>query len=172
MLEHVVVISLGCHYPKNFVRIGYFWPTIFKYCMNAIQKCHPCQVFTHKMCTHLSPLHPVVVIGPFTKWGIDFMTCKPTSANGHGYIIVVVDYFTKWVKALPTFSNDGTTTKLFIFNHIISWFNVPNTIVIDHGSHFHNKMMIELAVRLGFHMRTQHLIILSPMVRLKPLIMY
>jgi transposase InsO family protein len=72
-------------------------------------------------------------------------------ANGHGYIIVAIDYFTKWVEAMPTYSNDGTTTALFIFKHIISRFGVPNTIVTDHGSHFRNKMMTKLAARLGFH---------------------
>jgi transposase InsO family protein len=92
----------------------------------------------------------MVTVDPFSKWGIDFMTCKPTSANGHGYIIVVVDYFTQWLEALPTFSNDGTITSLFMFNHIIARFNVPKTIVTNHGSHFHNKMMTELAARLGF----------------------
>jgi hypothetical protein len=46
-------------------------------------------------------------VGPFTKWGIDFTTCHPVSARGHRYIIVVVDYFTKWVEAMSTFNNDG-----------------------------------------------------------------
>jgi hypothetical protein len=66
------------------------------------------------------------------------MQCNPTSAGGHGYIIVVVDYFTKWVEAIPTFLNDGHTTTLFFFNHIITHFGVPHAIVIDHGSHFKN----------------------------------
>jgi transposase InsO family protein len=63
----------------------------------------------------------------------------------------VVDYFTKWVEALPTFSNNCTTMKLFMLNHIIAQFSVPKTIVMDHGSHFHNKMMTKLGSRLGFH---------------------
>ena len=58
-------------------------------------------------------------IGPFTKWGIDFMHCKPTSAGGHGYIIVAIDYFTKWVEAMPTYAKDGNTVALFLFNHVI-----------------------------------------------------
>eukprot|EP00253_Pinus_taeda_P015219 PITA_15219 len=55
---------------------------------------------------HVPPahLHPAITIGPFAKWGIDYMTCNPHLAGGHGYIIVVVDYFTKWVEAMPTYS--------------------------------------------------------------------
>eukprot|EP00253_Pinus_taeda_P028038 PITA_28038 len=89
---------------KNILRAGYFWPTMFKDCKTRIP---------------LAPLQPVVVVGPFAKWGIDFMTCNPTSVGGHGYIIVAVDYFTKWAEAMPTLNNNGKMTALFIFNHLV-----------------------------------------------------
>jgi transposase InsO family protein len=89
-------------------------------------------------------------VGPFTKWGIDFTTCHPASARGHHYIIVAVDYFTKWVKAMSTFNNDRETVSLFIFNQIVARFGIPKEIVTDHGSHFQNKMMSELTSNLGF----------------------
>eukprot|EP00253_Pinus_taeda_P011100 PITA_11100 len=41
------------------------------------------------------------------------------------------------------------TAALFFFNHVVSRFGVPQVIVIDHGSHFHNHMMVELAAKLG-----------------------
>lgn len=77
------------------------------------------------------------------------MTCNPTSAGGHGYIIVVVDYFTKWAEAMPTLNNSGETVALFFFNHVVSRLGVPQAIVTDHGSHFRNHMMIELTTKLG-----------------------
>lgn len=83
-------------------------------------------------------LHPVITIGPFAKWGIDFMTCNPRSTGGHGHIIVAVDYFTKWVEAMLTYSIDGKTMSQFLFNHVISSFRVPQAIFTDHGSHFHD----------------------------------
>ena len=63
---------------------------------------------------------------------------------------MVVDYFTKWVEAMPIFSNDGNIVSLFMFNHIIAHFGVLKQIVIDHGSHFHNTVMMELSTSLGF----------------------
>ena len=95
-------------------------------------------------------MFPVIVVGPFTKWGINFTTCHPVSARGHRYIIVEVDYFTKWVKVTLTFSNDGETAALFVCNQIVARFSIPKEIVIDHGSHFQNKMMFELTSKLGF----------------------
>ena len=82
------------------------------------------------------PLHPVITVGPFSKWGIDFMTCNPHSAGGHACIIVDVDYFTKWAEAMPTLAADGKTATQLIFNHVIMLFRVPQAIVTDHGTHF------------------------------------
>jgi hypothetical protein len=69
---------------------------------------------------------------------------KKCHQYGNRYIIVSIDYFTKWVEAMPTFCNDGKTPTLFIFNQVIARFEVPREIVTDHGSHFHNHMMSEL----------------------------
>jgi hypothetical protein len=91
----------------------------------------------------------VVSIVAFAKWGIDFMTCHPHLAGGHGYIIVAVYYFTKWAEVMLTFDNTGKTTTLFIFNHIIAHFGVPQAIVTDHGSHFRNFMMFKITEKLG-----------------------
>jgi hypothetical protein len=68
----------------------------------------------------------------------------PTSDRGHYYIIVVVEYFTKWFKAMSTLSNDEEMTELFIFNQIVARFVISKDIFIDHESHFQNKMMSEL----------------------------
>ena len=78
------------------------------------------------------------------------MHCNPTSAGGHGYIIVAIDYFTKWARAMPTYAEDGKTATLFLLNHIIARFGVPRSIFTDHRSHSHNQMMEELSAKLGF----------------------
>ena len=96
-----------------------------------------------------APLHPIIVVGPFTKWAIDFITCNPHWTGGHVYIILAVDYFTKWAEAMPTFLADGKTAATFIFNHIIARFSVPQAIISDYGIHFRNIMMIELTYQLG-----------------------
>ena len=106
--------------------------------------CRSCQIFDHKICMLLAPMHPVIIVGPLAKWGIDFMTCNPRSIGGHGYIIVTIDYFTKLAEVMPTFNNIGETTSFFFSNHVISRFGVPQAIVTDHGKNFCNNMMNEL----------------------------
>ena len=95
-----------------------------KDCHEAVKKFPPCRLFYRKKCTYPSPLHPIIVVGPYTKWGIDFMHYKPTSIGGHGYIIVAIDYFTKWVEAMPTYAENGKIFTLFLFNHVIARFGV------------------------------------------------
>jgi hypothetical protein len=67
---------------QKILRAGYFWPSIFKDCIEAVKKCPPCQIFNKKACTHPTALHPIIAIDPFSKWGIDFMQCKPISVEG------------------------------------------------------------------------------------------
>eukprot|EP00253_Pinus_taeda_P014206 PITA_14206 len=50
---------------------------------------------------------------------------------------------------MPTLNNNSETTALFFLNHVVSRFDIPQGIVTDHGLHFHNHMMVELAAKLG-----------------------
>jgi hypothetical protein len=106
--------------------------------------------FTQKKRSHPSPLHPVITVGPFTKWGLDFVDCNPTSARENQHIIVVIEYFIKLGEVIFKFKSDGKTADFFVFNQIIARFGIPSEIVTDHGNHFQNEMMEELAAKLGF----------------------
>jgi hypothetical protein len=88
------------------------------------------------MCSHPSPLPPIIIVGPFTKWGVDFMDCNPTSTGEHYHIIVAMDYFTKWEEVMPTIKYYGNTATLFVFNQITARSEIPREIVTNHGSHF------------------------------------
>eukprot|EP00253_Pinus_taeda_P021196 PITA_21196 len=74
---------------QKILRAGYFWPSIFKDCILSIRSCHECQIYQQKMHAPPAPLHPVVTIDPFAKWGIDYMTCNPRSAGGAWLDIVL-----------------------------------------------------------------------------------
>jgi hypothetical protein len=110
----------GLETSKNILRVGYFWPTLIKDCIKSLKKCHPCQIFSRNMRAHPAPMFHVITVGPFTKRGTDYTTCNSPSARGKRYIIVVLEYFTKWVESMPTFKYDGETVALFLFNQIIA----------------------------------------------------
>jgi hypothetical protein len=110
---------------QKIIRASYFWPSLFTDCMKVVKHCANCQLYTPKARTPPIPLHLVITTGPFCKWGMNLMECKPASVSGHKYIIVVIDYLTKWVEAMSTFNNTVATTARFFFNHIITRFDVP-----------------------------------------------
>ena len=76
------------------------------------------------MRAHSVLLHPIVIVGPFSKWTIDYMTINPPSSNGHHYIIVPMDYFIKLDEAMPTFNNTTKNATYLLFNHVITRFGV------------------------------------------------
>ena len=75
---------------QKILRVRYFWSSIFKYCVNAVKKCHPSQVFARNMRSHSAPLNLIITANSFTKWGLEFMDCNLASAGGNHHIIVVV----------------------------------------------------------------------------------
>ena len=78
------------------------------------------------------------------------MDCNLALVGGHHHIIVAIDYFTKWAKAIPTVKSYGDTAAHFVFNQIITQFKIPKELVADHGLHFQKCMMEELASKLGY----------------------
>ena len=85
-----------------------------------------------------TPLHLIITVGPFTKWGLDFMDCNTASAGGHHHIIVDFDYFMKWSQVMLTIKSNGEMATHFVFNQIITRFGIPKELVTDHGKHFQN----------------------------------
>ena len=74
----------------------------------------------------------------FDMWGIDFMGPFPPS-NGKQYILVVVDYVSKWVEAIALPDNTGASVVKFIKKHIFTRFSVLRVIISDNGVHFQNQ---------------------------------
>ena len=94
------------------------------------------------------PLHGILVVQLFDVWGIDFMGPFPSSF-GNLYILLVVDYVSKWVEAAACPKNDANTILGFLQRNILSRFGTPRTIISDGGSHFANKVFEKLMSRYG-----------------------
>ena len=83
------------------VRAGYFWPTMQKDATQVVQRCDKCQWFgnvQHVLAKHLTN---ITSPWPFSIWGIDILGPLPPSKKQVKFLIIVIDYFTKWVEAKP-----------------------------------------------------------------------
>ena len=78
------------------------------------------------------PLSPILPCELFDVWGIDFIGPFPPSFGYH-YILVAVDYVSKWVEAIPARINDHRVVVNFIRENIFSRFGVPRVIISDGG---------------------------------------
>ncbi|RVW90224.1 Pol polyprotein [Vitis vinifera] len=94
------------------------------------------------------PMNPILIVDLFDVWGIDFMGPFPMSF-GNSYILVGVDYVSKWVEAIPCKHNDHRVVLKFLKENIFSRFGVPKAIISDGGTHFCNKPFETLLAKYG-----------------------
>ncbi|RDX62146.1 Gypsy retrotransposon integrase-like protein 1, partial [Mucuna pruriens] len=91
----------GRELASKMARAGYYWPTLKHNCIEYIKKCDKCQRFAEISKAPLEQLHSVTSPWPFHKWSVDILDPFSTTSAQKKYLIVVVDYFTKYVEAEP-----------------------------------------------------------------------
>ncbi|RVX04727.1 hypothetical protein CK203_024997 [Vitis vinifera] len=100
-----------------------------KDCCQFIQRCPECQI--HGDLIHVPPseLHALTSPWPFSVWGIDIIRkISPKSSSGHEFILVAIDYFTKWVEAASYARLTSAGVASFIRSHIICRYEVLTSL--------------------------------------------
>ena len=88
-----------------------------------------------------SELHALTSPWPFSVWGIDIIgKISPKSSSGHEFILVAIDYFTKWVEATSYAKLNAAKVATFIRSHIICRHGVPHELISDRGVHFRGEV--------------------------------
>ena len=103
ILQECHASPYGGHFARDktthkILQSGFYWPTIFKDCFEWVKLCDQCQRMGNISKRHEMPLHGIMVVQLFDVWGIDFMGPFPSSF-GNMYILLAVDYVSKWVEA-------------------------------------------------------------------------
>jgi hypothetical protein len=127
---------------------GFYWPTIFKDAHEYSRACSRCQSLGSIGRRDMMPLNPIMVCEIFDIWGIDFMGPFPKS-YGFEYILLAVEYVSKWIEAIPSRTNDHRVVTQFVQDFIFSRFGVPKAIISDGGSHFRNTHFQSLLQKYG-----------------------
>lgn len=136
------------------MKVGYYWPHIFKDCYDYVKKCKSCQKFSGKLKYNGAlPLIPLQTEEPFKMWGIDFIgEIADASSGGHRWILVATDYFTKWVEAIPTRQATSKVVIKFLMDNILTRFGVPCKILCDNGMCFRSKEFSEFCKKYGINL--------------------
>ncbi|GJZ65267.1 reverse transcriptase domain-containing protein [Tanacetum coccineum] len=142
----------GGHYGANYTAkkvfdSGFYLPTIYKDAHELVKNCDSCQRQGKISQRDEMPQNSIQVCEIFDVWGIDFMGPFPSS-RGNKYILVAVDYLSKWVeaKALPT--NDARVVVKFL-KSLFARFGTPRSIINDCGTHFCNDKFAKVMSKYG-----------------------
>nr|GEX37997.1 reverse transcriptase domain-containing protein [Tanacetum cinerariifolium] len=136
----------GHHYgnltAKKVFDAGFFWPTIYKDAYEFVKNCDSCQRQGKISQRDETPKKSIQICEIFDVWGIDFMGPFPSS-RGNKYILVAVDYLSKWfeVKVLPT--NDTRVVCKFLKSLFVR-FGAPRAIISDRSTHFCNDQFAKV----------------------------
>ena len=105
------------------------------------------------------PLQPILEVDLFDIWGMNFMGPFPSSFSNL-YILLAIDYVSKWKEAIPTLTNDAKVVANFLRSHIFTLFGTLRALITDGGTHFCNKLIDNVLRKyvsgIGLHLHITH----------------
>jgi hypothetical protein len=113
-------------------RVEFCWPTMLNDCFRYYKGCESCHKFRDVQLAHAAMLHPIIKPWLFHSWALDFIDqIHPASSKGHQFVLVAMDYFTKWTDAVPLKNMTHREVIHFISEHIVHRFGIPQTLTMD-----------------------------------------
>nr|GEU86320.1 reverse transcriptase domain-containing protein [Tanacetum cinerariifolium] len=132
---------------KKVFNAGFFWRSIYRDVHDMIKTCDTCQRQEKISQRDEMPQNAIQVCEIFDVWGIYFMGPFPSS-KGNKYILVVVDYLSKWFEAKALLTNDARVVVKFL-KSLFSRFGIPRTIISYRGTYFCNDQFTRVMIKYG-----------------------
>ncbi|XP_073120867.1 uncharacterized protein [Henckelia pumila] len=115
---------------------GYFWPTILKGAIALVTSCDSCQRHSRLQHRPAALMKGIVAAYPFDQWGMDIVGPFPLAPTRKKFLLVAIDYFSKWVEAEALARiTEGEVLK-FLWKNIVCRFGVPRKLISDNGRQF------------------------------------
>nr|XP_025669917.1 uncharacterized protein LOC112769645 [Arachis hypogaea] len=118
------------------LRTGYYWPTIKQDCITKVKACDNCQKHATLSETPAEELHTTKVSWPFDRWGLDILGPFPKAPGQVKFLLVSIDYFSKWIEAQPLAHITAEKVRSFLWKNIICRFGIPREVISDNGRQF------------------------------------
>uniref|UniRef100_A0A2N9FAK7 Integrase catalytic domain-containing protein n=1 Tax=Fagus sylvatica TaxID=28930 RepID=A0A2N9FAK7_FAGSY len=131
------------------IRVGYYWPTMQKDAVSYTRTCDKCQRFGNLIYSPPETLTPMTAPWPFAQWGLDIMGPLPVGRRQLKFLVVGIDYFTKWVEAEPLATITEKNVRRFVWKTIICRFGILRAFISDNGRQFDNSPFREFCEELG-----------------------
>ncbi|CAF2775804.1 unnamed protein product [Rotaria sp. Silwood2] len=126
-----------------------YWESMKKDIFNYISACQSCQQFKYNNAPTASPMQLHSVNEPWHTIGMDIMGPLPTTARQKRFLLVIVDYFTRWIELFPLKSITSIDITNILTNEIFSRYGLPKHIVSDNGPQFISNLFKNFCDALG-----------------------
>lgn len=126
-----------------------YWPSIRKDVFKYIQSCKMCQQFKYDNAPKASPMQLHIVSQPWHTIGIDIMGPFPTTFRQKRFLLVVVDYFTRWVELFALRQTTAPQIANIIIDEIICRYGTPLYLLSDNGPQFISNLFNEICKDLN-----------------------
>ena len=126
---------------------GFYWPTLFNDAKKCVLNYDACQRSGNISQKDKMLQSRILEVEIFDMQGIDLMG-PFLMLNGNKYILICIDYVSKWVKAQACAVNDAKVVYKFL-QKLFARFGMPRAIISDRGTHFYNRNMKALLARYG-----------------------
>ncbi|KAK3033969.1 hypothetical protein RJ639_034133 [Escallonia herrerae] len=117
------------------------------------RRCDKCQKFAPISHTSVVPLKSIVSPIPFVVWGMDLLGPFPKASGQRRFVIVAIDYFTKWTEAESLETITSAKCEDFFWKNVICRFGVPRALVVDNGKQFDNNNFRTFCTNLSIDLR-------------------
>ncbi|GJT47910.1 reverse transcriptase domain-containing protein [Tanacetum coccineum] len=135
------------------LQIRYYWPTMHKDARTLIWAGKDCQENRPIPRNPQQKLNPITSSWPFYKWGIDIAGPFPEGPGKVKFLIVAIDYFTKWIEAKPVATITGNQIRKFVWDNIVCRFGLPEVIISDNGKQFRDNPFKDWCEKLCIRQR-------------------
>ena len=99
---------------RKIMRTGYFWPTMQQDAAEFVRKCDSCQRYGNVQRVPGEQMTTISSPWPFAQWGIDIMGPLPQGKRHMKFLLIAIDYFTKWVEAEALATITETMVQNFV----------------------------------------------------------
>ena len=131
------------------IQTGYFWPTMQADVVELIKRCDKCQRFENVQRLSTEKLTTITSPWPFSQWGIDIVGPLPIGKGQVKFLLVAINYFTKWVEAEALATITEAKIQSFVWKNIICRFGIPMTIISNNERQFDNQGFKDFCSNLG-----------------------
>ncbi|XP_057758663.1 uncharacterized protein LOC130979272 [Arachis stenosperma] len=115
------------------LRTWYYWPTIKRDCISKVKACDSCQKHATVSWIPTEKLHTIELSWPFDRWGLDILGPFPKVPGQVKFLLVSIDYFSKWIEAQPLAHIMAKKVRSFLWKNIICRYGIPREIISDNG---------------------------------------